>query len=217
MKAHWESVYQQKRPTEVSWYQPHLELSLKLLANAGLSPESRVIDVGGGASTLADDLLQQGIRHVTVLDLSGGALAASKARLGERARGVEWIEADITQAQLPGAPYDLWHDRALFHFLTAAEGRRAYVKALTQALKPGGQAILAAFSLEGPPRCSGLEVVRYSPETLQSELGGGFRLLESLAQEHRTPFQTTQNFLFCRFQKNERPFFPRHFSRPSLV
>ena len=200
-QAHWETVYQQKRPEEVSWYQSHLAVSLALLAKAGLSPESRVIDVGGGASTLVDDVLERGVRDVTVLDVSGRALAAVKARLGTKAERVTWVEADITDAKLPSASYDLWHDRAVFHFLTNAEDRRCYLTILNEALKPGGQVILATFALQGPLRCSGLEVLRYSPETLQAELGKGFTLIESLDESHRTPFNTVQQFLYCLFQK----------------
>lgn len=200
-KQHWETLYSQKRPTEVSWYAPHLELSLQLLSRAGLNAASRVIDVGAGASTLVDDVLQAGVGDLTVLDLSGQALVMTKARLGAKAEQVEWIEADVTQAQLRRDHYDLWHDRAAFHFLTTPDDRAHYIAAMTQALTIGGQAVIATFSLQGPPRCSGLEVVRYSPETLQKELGRGFRLLESVEEAHRTPFETTQHFLYCRFEK----------------
>ena len=199
-KSHWGTIYQRQRPQEVSWYQPHLNVSLSLLANAGLFPGSRIIDVGGGASTLVDDLLAKRIRDVTVLDISGHALAAAKARLGERAERATWIEADITQVEFPSASYDLWHDRAVFHFLTNAEDRRRYIATMRDALKPGGYAILATFALQGPPRCSGLEVVRYSPDTLHAEVGGDFALIEALEEEHQTPFQTVQKFLYCRFQ-----------------
>ena len=204
-KEHWEQLYQLKRPTEVSWYTPHLDASLKLLGRAGLCPESRVLDVGGGASTLVDDLLDHGITQISVLDISGQALAASQARLGDRAVQVDWIEGDVTQAQLPRHRYDIWHDRAVFHFLTSPEHRRRYTETASEALKPGGQCIIATFSLQGPPRCSGLEVVRYSPETLQAELGHGFRLVESLDEAHRTPFNTVQHFVYCRFQKASSP------------
>ena len=200
-KSHWETIYQQKRSEEVSWYQPHLAVSLALLAKAGLSPESRIIDVGGGASTLVDDLLEQGVKDITVLDIAGRALATVKARLGAQAERVTWIEADITRAQLPSAYYDLWHDRVVFHFLTNAEDRRRYLKTMSEALKPGGQVVVATFALQAPPRCSGLEVLRYSPKTLQAELGEGFTLIESLDESHRTPFNTVQPFIYCRFQK----------------
>jgi len=200
MKAHWEAVYTRRRPEQVSWYQPHLSASLTLLAHAGLHPGASVIDVGGGASTLVDDLLAQGVRNVTVLDIAGHALALSKARLTAQADRVTWIEADITQAQLPAASYDLWHDRAVFHFLTNSADRRRYLDTMREALKLGGQAILATFGLQGPPRCSGLEVVRYSPDTLQAEIGNDLTLIETLEETHQTPFNTVQQFLYCRFQ-----------------
>ncbi len=200
-KSHWETIYRQKRPGEVSWYQPHLAVSLRLLANAGLSSGSRVIDVGGGASTLVDDLLERGVGAVTVLDIAGHALAAARARLGARAGRVTWLEADITHAPLPPAAYDLWHDRAVFHFLTDAEDRRRYLATMRAALPPGGQAILATFALQGPPRCSGLDVVRYNPDTLRVEVGDGFTLIETLEEAHHTPAGVVQHFVYGRFQK----------------
>lgn len=203
-KAHWDAIYTQKRPGEVSWFQPHLAVSLELLANAGLSHDSRLIDVGGGASTLVDDLLARGVSDVTVLDISGQALAASKARLGARAKDVTWVEADVTQVRLPAASYDLWHDRAVFHFLTEADERRRYVEAMRGALKPSGHAILATFALQGPPRCSGLPVVRYSPETLQAQVGEGFKLIEAVEESHQTPANIAQRFIYCRFQRPGR-------------
>ena len=203
-KSHWEHVYERKLPTQVSWYQPRLAVSLELLARAGLHAQTRLIDVGGGASTLVDDLLEKGIRHLTVLDISGRALAASKARLGDRAREVDWIEADITRVSLP-RKYDIWHDRAVFHFLTDAADRRQYLKTMRGALKPDGQVIMATFSLQGPPRCSGLDVVRYSPATLQAELGEDFRLAETLEEQHHTPFNAVQHFVYCRFQEITHP------------
>ena len=200
-KTHWEALYKQKQPHEVSWYTPHLELSLRLFAKAGVQHDSRVIDVGAGASTLVDDLIDKGVKDVTVLDISGEALAVSKARLGGRADRIHWIEADITHAQLPEEHYDIWHDRAVFHFLTTAEDRRRYMATLREALKPGGHVILATFTLQGPPRCSGLDVVRYSHETLHAELGGGFRLIEACNEAHRTPANAVQQFMYCLFQK----------------
>ena len=199
-KSHWEAIYQQNRPVDVSWYAPHLGVSLQLLARAGLSRDSRVIDVGGGASTLVDDLLEREIEHLTVLDISGRSLTVSKARLGDRAQRAHWIEADITEATLPSQAYDLWHDRALFHFLATIEQRSRYLTMMRDALTPTGQVILATFSLQGPPRCSGLEVVRYSPETLQRELPG-FTLIEAIEDVHHTPFHTVQQFIYCRFQR----------------
>jgi len=201
LKAHWETIYRQTPPGEVGWYTPRLDASLKLLTHAGLHAASRVIDVGAGASTLVDDLVERGMRAITALDLSGEALAVAKARLGPRADAVEWMEADITRVSLPSESYDLWHDRAVFHFLTSAEDRRRYVMTMTSALKPSGQAVMATFSLHGPPRCSGLDVVRYSPEILQAELGKGFQLVEAVEEDHRTPFDTVQRFIYCRFQR----------------
>ena len=201
MKTHWETIYKAKTPVEVSWYQPHLTQSLALVERAGLAPDDPIIDVGSGVSTFVDDVLTKGFTQVTVLDLSGNALAVAKARLGAQAAKVTWIEADVTQVQLPAHRYALWHDRAIFHFLTDAEARRRYVQVLQGALRPGGHVILATFSMEGPPRCSGLEVVRYSPDTLQAELGPGFRLQETVQEEHRTPGGMTQAFLYCRFQQ----------------
>lgn len=200
-QRHWEKVYQSQKPDKVSWYKPHLDLSLDILTHAGLKPSSHIIDVGAGASTLVDDLIKLGVKAVTVLDVSGEALAVSKARLGKQADEIEWVETDITQAKLRKEYYDIWHDRAVFHFLTDAEDRRRYIAGMTEALKPNGQLVMATFSLQGPPRCSGLDVVRHSPETLQVELGNGFRLVESLEEEHRTPFNTVQKFIYCRFQR----------------
>lgn len=200
-KTHWGKIYSQKKPGEVSWYKPHLDLSLRILSNAGLSPASRVIDVGAGASTLVDDLIKLGVKAITVLDISGEALAISKARLGQQASAVEWVEADVTQAKLRKEYYDIWHDRAVFHFLTNREARRGYIAVMTEALKSQGQLVMATFSPEGPLQCSGLDIVRYSPETLQAELGSGFRLVEALEEEHQTPFNTAQKFIYCRFQK----------------
>lgn len=205
-KAHWESVYRRSRPEAVGWYQPHLATSLALMARAGLNPSSRVIDVGGGASTLVDDLLDRGVAAITVLDLSESALAASRARLGARAGAVQWIEGDVTQARLPAGAYELWHDRAFFHFLTDSASRRRYLEVAQEALVPAGQLILATFGLRAPRRCSGLAVVRYSPATLQEIVGRRFTLVEALEEAHRTPANTVQPFLYARFQKLKEGF-----------
>jgi SAM-dependent methyltransferase len=200
-KAHWDGVYESRGPTEVSWYEPHLRTSLDLIARTGVAPDARIIDVGGGASTLVDDLLHGGYRDVTVLDVSGKALAGAKARLGARAGDVTWVEGDVTQAGLPSRAYDLWHDRAVFHFLTAAADRRAYVEVVRRVLKPGGHVIIATFGPAGPSRCSGLPVVQYEPEGLDREFGGGFRLMESRPEEHRTPAGNVQQFTYAHFRK----------------
>jgi len=202
-KSHWEGVYDQKAHTEVSWFQTRAEVSLRLIERARIPRTAAIIDVGGGASRLVDDLLGSDYRNLTVLDLSGAALRAAKARLGPRAERVRWLEADILDAPLAEQAYDLWHDRAVFHFLVRPEARQAYVQALKRAVKPGGQVILATFAEDGPTRCSGLPVMRYSPERLQAELGGSIAILEHEEELHRTPGGATQQFLYCLCRKTE--------------
>lgn len=196
-RAHWEEVYKTKSETEVSWFQEHSDVSLALIRRAGVSRDGALIDVGGGASRLVDDMLAEGYSDLTVLDVSGTALAAARRRLGERAEAVAWIEADITAVELPRHRFNLWHDRAVFHFLTEEVQRRRYVQTLRHAVKPGGHLIIATFGPEGPTRCSGLPVVRYGPDSLLEELGSGFDLVEHTSEEHRTPFGTTQQFQYC--------------------
>ncbi len=200
-KTHWENVYKNKKPDEVSWFQSHLSKSLELIFESKISHEAQIIDVGGGASTLVDDLLQKGFRNISVLDISGVALEISKKRLGSEAERVNWIEGDITTVQLPEYHYDLWHDRAVFHFLRKTKDQKAYFEILRKSLKPGGVVIIASFGLEGPQKCSGLDVMRYSPETLQKELGENYCLTESLKESHQTPFGTCQEFVYCSFRK----------------
>ncbi len=200
LKNHWENVYQNKKPGEVSWFQPRLNQSLDLILQSRVNPEVFIIDVGGGASTLVDDLLDKGYTNLSVLDLSAAALEVSKKRLGSKVKEVDWIEGDITAVKLPEKHYNLWHDRAVFHFLTAPHDRKGYLENLNRSLKVGGHLILATFSLKGPERCSGLDIVRYSPETLQIELGRNYHLLNSLEESHKTPFGTTQEFIYCLFQ-----------------
>jgi len=195
--AHWETVYHTKAPEAVSWFRPHLEMSLALIERAGGGPSASVIDVGGGESTLVDDLLARGYRNVTVLDISPTALAVTKKRLGPAAEQVHWHLADVTQVPLQPRCYDVWHDRAVFHFLTAPEHRMAYVRRVMHAVKPGGHVIVSTFGPEGPTKCSGLDVVRYDADSLHGEFGARFRLLESSKELHRTPFGTTQQFLYC--------------------
>ena len=203
-KAHWETIYATKAPTAVGWYEPHLRLSLEFIEHTGVSLDGQIIDVGGGASTLVDDLLAKGFRHITVLDISPAALAIAKARLGRRAEDITWIEGDITQVTLPSSCYDVWHDRAVFHFLTSPADRRKYVEALDEALKPGGHCIMATFAPEAPPQCSGLDVIRYGPEQLHGEVRGRFELLESCSQIHLTPAGISQPYLYCHFRKMRR-------------
>ncbi|MDQ2932578.1 MAG: class I SAM-dependent methyltransferase [Gemmatimonadota bacterium] len=183
----------------MSWYEAEPSISLALLQRAGLDSSSAVIDVGGGASTLVDELLARAVHSVTVLDIAGGALETSRARLGASAGDVTWREADVLTADLPPARYDLWHDRAVFHFLTTPAERIAYVTQCTHALREGGALVMGAFADDGPTRCSGLNVVRYNADTLAAELGAGFELRESLRDSHRTPDGVMQSFLYTRW------------------
>ncbi len=196
-KAHWQKVYQQKQPTGVSWFQTEPFISLDLISHCGLGCADPIIDVGGGASVLVDALLQLGYSRLRVLDISGHALAASRRRLGAEAERVTWVEADIT-TYAPQEEYALWHDRAVFHFLTDASDRRKYVKALKQALRPGGYLIMAAFAIGGPEKCSGLPIVQYDAPKLLAELGPEFRLLEERRESHVTPEQQIQQFAWFR-------------------
>ena len=195
-KAHWDAVYTSKSPNELSWYQSRPTRSLELLQQLGAGPASTIIDVGGGASTLVDALLDRGAKNVSVLDISRAALAHARARLGARAASVTWIEADITRTDLPERAYDIWHDRAVYHFLTSAEERRAYAAVAAHALRPGGAAIIATFAPQGPTRCSGLDVVRYDSEQLARELGHEFLLDRSSDDLHRTPSGIAQAFTY---------------------
>jgi 2-polyprenyl-3-methyl-5-hydroxy-6-metoxy-1,4-benzoquinol methylase len=197
IQTHWDTVYQTKAPDAVSWFRPHLERSLGLIQAVVPDHSASIIDVGGGESTLVDDLLEKGYRDVTVLDISQTAIDVAKKRLGERAPHVTWLVADIARATLPKHHYYLWHDRAVFHFLTSGEDRAAYVRQVSQAMQPGGFVIVSTFGPEGPTKCSGLNVVRYDAESLHSEFGGRFRLMESAIELHKTPFGTTQQFLYC--------------------
>lgn len=199
-RTHWESIYRSRQPDEVSWYQAEPRRSLELVRRAAPDTAASIIDVGGGASRLVDGLLAAGYRDLTVLELSGAALGHSRTRLGPAAAAVRWIEADVLAAELPPAAYDVWHDRAVFHFLTAAVDRSRYVAQLRTALKPGGHAIVATFAPDGPERCSGLPVVRYSPESLGETLGPGFRLVEDIREEHPTPGGKSQAFVYCLWQ-----------------
>jgi ubiquinone/menaquinone biosynthesis C-methylase UbiE len=191
-------VYTSKRPDEVSWFQAHPEISLELIARADLHAGARIIDVGGGSSTLVDALVER--FEVTVLDIAGAALQHAQDRLGAAAARVSWLEADVTRAALPAARFDLWHDRAVFHFLVSAEDRAAYVSLLRAALKPGGYALLACFAPDGPARCSGLEVRRYDAAGLRDALGTGFGLLEARGETHLTPTGGEQPFVYALFK-----------------
>jgi ubiquinone/menaquinone biosynthesis C-methylase UbiE len=201
LKTHWEHIYQTKAPTQVSWYQEHSLQSLQFIANTGITKTSQIIDVGGGPSALVGDLLNNGYQHITVLDISATALEAARQRLGAHANAVTWLEADILQIRLPHHEYDLWHDRAVFHFLIEPEDRRFYVNAVKEAVKPGGHVIVATFASDGPERCSGLPVTRYDPKSLHHEFGKGFELVDSANESHHTPFGTEQKFIYCYCRK----------------
>jgi SAM-dependent methyltransferase len=196
-KEHWEQVYSSRSTDDLSWYQEHAEQSLRLIAATGLARNAPIIDVGGGASTLVDDLIEHGYEDLTVLDLSAAALASAKMRLGARAARVRWIESDVLAAPLAGARFDLWHDRAVFHFLTRPEERRAYVETVLRLVRPGGHVIVATFAKDGPERCSGLPVVRYDAGSLHAEFGDQFALLHQEGERHRTPRGQVQSFVYC--------------------
>jgi ubiquinone/menaquinone biosynthesis C-methylase UbiE len=199
-KEHWERVYYTKATDAVSWFQEHADCSLRLIGGAGISQTAAIIDIGGGASTLVDDLLAKDFSNLTVLDLSVAALEAAQSRLGARADQVRWMEADITKARLEDASFDLWHDRAVFHFLTAAGDRSAYLDNVIRAVKAGGHVVVATFAEDGPTRCSGLPVMRYSAAELHAEFGERFTLVRHEKEAHRTPFGSLQRFTYCHFR-----------------
>jgi SAM-dependent methyltransferase len=196
-RSHWENVYTTKAPDAVSWYRPHLETSLELIEKVAPARSTSIIDVGGGESTLVDDLVARGYLNLSVLDVSPTAIDVTKSRLADAAERVHWIIGDITNADLSPNAYELWHDRAVFHFLRTVDERAAYVCQVAKAVSPGGHVLVSTFGPEGPTKCSGLEVIRYDAESLHAEFGVYFRLLESLKELHETPFGTTQQFLYC--------------------
>src|SRR5882672_1534293 len=196
-KRHWDEVYGKKAPDQVSWYRPHLERSLRFIEEARMPRDAAIIDVGGGTSTLVDDLLERGYSNLTVLDISAKAITSAKGRLGSPGASVTWIEADITSVNLSEHHFDLWHDRAVFHFLLDAAARRRYVAAARHAVKPGGHVVVATFGPSGPERCSGLEVMRYHPEEIHAEFGHTFRKVGSSSEIHKTPWGQEQEFVYC--------------------
>lgn len=197
-RSHWDDVYTTKAETSVSWYQPHSVQSLELIASAAPSPASAIVDIGGGASRLVDDLIARGHTDLTVLDVAEAALAKSKRRLGSDAGKVAWIVADITDWRPPRA-YDVWHDRAVFHFLTEPTQQEAYLSALRAGTLPGSIVVMATFALDGPDKCSGLPVRRYSPETLAVRLGPAFSLTGQAGEAHETPWGSEQRFSYATF------------------
>jgi SAM-dependent methyltransferase len=200
-KDHWNQVYQTKAPDDVSWFQTRPAISLKLIEATGISKDQGVIDVGGGASVLVDCLLDAGFTKLAVLDISAAALEHAKQRLTARAGSVEWFEADVTRFN-PPQRFCLWHDRAVFHFLTDKTDREKYVQTLKQTLTSDGHAIMATFAIDGPLKCSGLDVARYDAPRICAELGAGFRLVEQADETHVTPWDAQQKFSYFRFARN---------------
>jgi len=196
-KDHWEKVYGTKSPDAVSWFAPHLETSLNLIHEAAQDKAASIIDIGGGEATLVDDLLAEGFTDLSVLDISQRAVDVARGRIGKNADQVHWYCADITQATLPQNYFDVWHDRAVFHFLTDAAQREIYVKQVMRSVKHGGYVIMSTFGPEGPEKCSGLDVVRYDAEHLHGQFGKTFKLINSTTEVHNTPMGTTQQFLYC--------------------
>jgi SAM-dependent methyltransferase len=196
-KDHWEEVYRTKAPHQVSWYPPEARLSREMITRLAPGREARILDVGSGASMLVDRLLADGYEHIWTLDLSEAALDLARGRLGVLGERVEWITADVLAADLPPSAFDVWHDRALFHFLTDAADRARYVRQVKRAVRPGGILIVATFAEDGPTRCSGLDVMRYSADALHDEFGQEFELLESRREQHLTPSGAVQAFSYC--------------------
>jgi len=197
IQNHWEKIYIEKAPNTVSWFRPHLETSLDLIGRLAPGRQVSIIDVGGGESTLVDDLLARAYQNITVLDISQTAIEANKQRLGKASDLVHWLTADITKIDLEPSAYDVWHDRAVFHFLTSEADRVAYVRQVARGVRHGGHVIVSTFGPEGPTKCSGLNVVRYDAASLHREFGVHFRLLGSSRELHETPFGTVQQFLYC--------------------
>lgn len=196
-KKHWENVYTTKNSDAVSWFQPHANASLKLIQKLEEKLDAHIIDVGGGASTLVDDLLSLGYSNLSVLDISTSALEVAKKRLEEKADMVKWIVEDVTKLNIPKHSIDLWHDRAVFHFLNDPKQRENYVNAVLKIVKPGGHVIVSTFSLDGPEKCSGLSVQKYDAESLHDQFGAPFVLLGHQYENHKTPFGTDQSFIYC--------------------
>ncbi|MFN0157832.1 MAG: class I SAM-dependent methyltransferase [Bacteroidota bacterium] len=198
-KLHWETIYGTKSPTEVSWYQPETRLSLDMIRKIAPDVSSAIIDVGGGASLLVDELTGAGYQNITVLDVSAAAFEVSRKRLGERSKDIEWIVGDVLDATLQAGAFNLWHDRAVFHFLLTNDERRRYIAQVKHALRSDGHVVIATFAENGPTRCSGLEVCRYSSENLMAEFGDDFVLLQSFKEDHRTPSGNVQRFQYSLF------------------
>jgi ubiquinone/menaquinone biosynthesis C-methylase UbiE len=200
-KEHWDNVYLTKTPHEVSWFQKHASRSLELIERAGVPRTASIIDVGGGASVLVDDLIANGFGNITVVDVSEAALDRAKSRLGSRSADVQWMLADVLHVDLPMHGYGVWHDRAMFHFITSDEGRRAYVNTVCRAVEPGGLVIIATFAEDGPTKCSGLPVVRYSVKELEEVFSSSFQLQGYEFESHDTPNGSKQKFIYCYWRR----------------
>jgi len=200
-KPHWENVYRDKNAAQVSWYQKESTLSLQLIKHTGVTLDEAIIDIGSGASALVRDLVNNRYRNISVLDLAESAIETAKARLGDAAADIQWMAADITRIKLPADRYALWHDRAVFHFLVDPKERLAYLENLTRSVKQGGHVIIATFAQDGPEKCSGLPVERYSAAKLDATLGDQFKLISNHKELHKTPFDSQQRFLYCYFRK----------------
>lgn len=197
-KQYWDTVYETKNPDQVSWTQEIPKTSLGFISSFGVSRDAKIIDVGGGDSKLVDFLIDDGYENITVLDISAKALEKAKTRLGEKAEQVNWVVSDITEFE-PDTPYDIWHDRATFHFLTTAGQIAQYLETARKSVT--GFMTIGTFSVNGPARCSGLEIKQYSEHTLTDELNNGFSKIRCVTEDHITPFDTIQHFLFCSFKR----------------
>jgi ubiquinone/menaquinone biosynthesis C-methylase UbiE len=202
-KAHWEKIYRTKKPNEVSWWQGRPKASLDFIHSFNLPRTARIIDIGGGDSTLVDFLLAEGYENITVLDISEHALARAQQRLGEKARRIRWVVSDIMDYR-PDTIFDVWHDRATFHFLTTEPQIARYLSVARKAVTNNGYVTIGTFSTSGPTTCSGLTIRQYSDEALAKQLGDGFERIRCVTENHVTPFKTTQNFLFCSFRRHEK-------------
>ena len=197
-RNHWETVYETKNPDQVSWTQEVPKTSLDFIASFGLTKKSKIIDIGGGDSKLVDYLLNEGFENITVLDISAKALEKAQNRLGDKAKKINWVVSDITEFE-PKTTYDIWHDRATFHFLTTTEQISKYMETARKSVN--GYLTIGTFSENGPTKCSGLDIKQYNEETLTNELNNGFNKIRCVTEDHLTPFNTTQNFLFCSFKR----------------
>jgi len=203
VSAHWEDVYRDKHEAQTSWYRAHLDTSLRLIDALRLTPATPLVDVGGGRSTLVDDLLARGFSDLTVLDIAAPALEDSRQRLADSGKQVSWIVSDVTATEFPAARFGLWHDRAVFHFLTDADTRRRYVERAAHAVRCGGHAIIATFAADGPERCSALPVYRYDAAALAAEFAPYFSPLDSAREAHITPWGSTQPFTYVVLRRTE--------------